>query len=185
MTTLIGISGFKGSGKDTLARALSQEHSFTTGWVSTITHYADRLKNASAQLFGLDPMLFYDEVLKEEQSPMGRTPRKILTDMHDALVPMFGEDMFVSSVRDDWMRHKKAGCGGLFIIADVRYDGRETDWIRNEGGSIIHITRPGVTASEHSSEKGIQFVEGDKVVCNNGSKIDLREAAIRLLLEIL
>lgn len=58
------------------------------------------------------------------------------------------------------------------VVPDVRFD-VEADAIRNLGGTIIHIVRPGTglsgAASEHSSEAGIELRNGDMYLSNSGS----------------
>lgn len=178
---LIGIHGFKGSGKDTVANMIAARVREVEGYLCPITHYADRLKRAAASLFDLDLNLFYDEVMKEATQHglcYKTTIRKIMTDMHDALVPMFGPDLFVHPVRQEWQRWLGSG---VFIIADVRYDGRETDWIRQAGGLLVHVRRPGVGPSAHSSEAGVAALPGDLIINNDGPLDDLKCQVERLL----
>lgn len=179
ITRLIGIHGFKGAGKTTLVRILSSKYHQQTGRPAMITNYADRLKSAAAMLFDFDPMLFYDGIKKEQKIPgCDFTQREILTGMHDGLVPVFGPYVFVDPVRRQWEQHSTES-SGLFIVGDVRYDGLETDWIEEAGGTIIHIERPGCTQSAHSSERGIELrwnhlrVINDKDVKHIETVVDL------------
>ena len=178
---LVGIHGFKGSGKDTVAKMIAERVREVEGYICPITHYADRLKKAAAALFDINPEWFYDEKRKETIVPglcLPITPRKIMTDFHDGLVPLFGSDLFVHPVREDW-RHWTGS--GVFIVADVRYDGRETDWIRDNGGVIIHVVRPGVGGSTHSSEVGIAMHPHDYGILNAGSIEDLHKMVVELV----
>lgn len=171
---LIGIHGKKGSGKDTVARMV-KKHLPTMQLIA----YADKLKEVASILSGLDRSYFYDQY-KKEVLPEGftKTPRQYMTEMHDALVPVFGEDVFVRLVKSKW----DPGHSGL-IVTDVRYDGRETDWIREEGGVILHVYRPNlpVDSDPHSSEVGIQPKLGDYTIFNDGSLFDLERRVIDFL----
>ena len=65
---------------------------------------------------------------------------------------------------------------GVFIVADVRYEIRETQWIRDEGGAILHVFRDRTdkNAGDHSSEKGLVAKEGDLVIFNDKTLLELR-----------
>lgn len=179
MIPLVGIHGFKRSGKDTFARYLEYlSNLYTDGYsVSKVTHYADPLKKALAKLHGLPLRVFYDDLYKEDPQygVNGKSPRVLMTDAHDVLVPLFGEDLFVRAIREEYDSFPE---DGLFIIADVRYVGREDDWIRDLGGLIVHVKRPSVGPSEHSSEKGIPICPGDLVIPNNAGREELMMKAI-------
>lgn len=180
---LFGIHGFKRSGKDTVARMISSRIQKVEGYVCCITHYADRLKAAASSLFDLGPKFFQLDELKEQQVPglcCETTPRKIMTDIHDGLVPLFGKDLFVHPVKADWKRWTGRGA---FIVADVRYEGSETDWIRDAGGVVVHVLRPGVGPSGHSSEQGVPIKDGDFVIENSGSLEDLERSVADLLID--
>lgn len=179
MIPLVGVHGFKRSGKDTFARYLeyisnlySEHYS-----VSKVTHYADPMKKALAKLYGLPLRVLYDDLYKEDPKygVNGKSPRELMTDAHDILVPIFGEDLFVNAIRKEYESFPD---NGLFIIADVRYAGREDDWIRDLGGLVVHIVRPGIGPSEHSSEKGIPVHPGDLVVPNDAGREELMMKAV-------
>lgn len=174
---LIGIHGKKRSGKDTVARMIATISEQERGELCAITHYATTLKNGAAALFEIDVKHFYDDDLKEKVvEELGVTPRKIMTDMHDAMVPVFGHYVFVDPVRRQWASWKQKS-KGHFIVADVRYEGRETDWIRNEGGIIVHVFRESAdnVAVTHSSEAGIPVRVGDIILWNDGTKKELED----------
>lgn len=184
---LIGIHGLKGSGKDTVAEMIYHEVLGVEGSLSCITHYADTLKRAAASLFDVDIKWFYDEKLKEQTIPgLNLTPRQIMTDFHDVLIPKFGPDLFVRTVRAGYAKWLEGDSArGPYVIADVRYDPRETSWIRESGGIVLHVLRKsvvkGVAASRHSSEYGIPLSAGDFVIHNDGSLADLKDCVVSVL----
>lgn len=59
------------------------------------------------------------------------------------------------------------------VNADVRFE-NEAQWIRDNGGVVVHIQRPGAaTVSAHASEAGVAIAEGDVLVVNDGSLDEL------------
>lgn len=178
---LFGIHGLKGAGKDTVARMIATRINHVEGYICAITHYADTLKAAAAALFNIDQNWFHNPELKEKVIPglcVPITPRKIMTDFHDGLVPLFSPDLFVHPVKEQF----RGWTGwGAFLVADVRYDVRETEWIREAGGVIIHVLRKGCSPSGHSSEEGILIHPGDFVLHNNGTLGELEAEVFRIL----
>lgn len=178
MKLLIGVHGKKGSGKDTVAILIAQYVRKELRIEAVVKHYADPLKNGLAAMFGVPIQNFYDENLKEVVIPeIGASPRELMTKMHDLVVPLYGDQVWVRQVKNDyytWMNNGKSN--GVFIVADVRYDVRETDWIRKEGGLIVHVFRDRTDhkAGNHSSERGLIIHDRDKVIHNNKSLLDLR-----------
>lgn len=192
---LVGIHGLKGSGKDTVAKMICREILQIEGRESRITHYADTLKRSASALFGVDIEWFYDEKKKETTiHGLNMTPRQIMTDLHDVLIPKFGQDLFVSPVRNEYSEWISTDWGkdvqsqGPFIIADVRYDPRETAWVREWGGVILHVVRKSVQrgspASRHSSEQGIPMTKEDYVIHNEGTLEDLQRTVAMVVAEL-
>lgn len=180
MKKLIGIHGKKGSGKDStaqfMATYLRAEMCGTKRVPWTIAHYACSLKMGAAVLLNIPVEKFYDPYSKEQPvAPYGMTPREIMTGFNDVLIPMFGDQLFVNPVKRDYYRWAAEHEKGVFIIADVRFDPRETQWIREAGGIILHIVRDetDLVAGDHESEKGLMIQEGDRVIHNNDTLYDL------------
>lgn len=180
---VVGIHGKKSSGKDSVATIIESMIPFYPHAPTVIkAWYATKLKQIASELSGIPIEYFYLDHLKEVYlSRMDTTPRKIMTDMHDALVPIFGEMVFVNQVITEYEVanhnseiHMKPF---LFIVVDVRYNIRETQWIRQNGGFIIHVRREETDymAGLHSSEAGIDPEDGDVVLNNNGSLLDLEK----------
>ncbi len=179
MKKLIGVHGKKGSGKDTVAMLIAQYvHRELSSREVVVKHYADALKCGLAAMFTVPIQNFYEESLKEQVIPgLGASPRELMTRMHDLLVPLYGDQIWVNPIRDDycsrWLGNSREG---LYVVADVRYDGRETDWIRKEGGHIIHVVRAStdVNAGKHSSEMGVEVHQEDWVIHNDETLLHLR-----------
>ena len=65
--------------------------------------------------------------------------------------------------------------GGCAVIDDVRFP-NEAAMIRDLGGELWRIERPGVTYSgDHSSEGGLEDITTDRVIANDGTIAQLKE----------
>lgn len=174
---LLGIHGKKQSGKDTAAQLLVSR--ILPGW--DLVHFAAALKSTCSQVYGVPLALFYDEHGKEEVlGTHGLSPRQMMTGMHDILKPLYGDDLFIRPVERHWqgllaadLDGQMTGVGGL-IVADVRYE-NEADWVRSQGGLILHLHRETGLHSAHSSEQGIQIKPEDCVIKNNATVGHLEE----------
>jgi hypothetical protein len=68
----------------------------------------------------------------------------------------------------------------FFLITDVRFK-NEATWVKEAGGLLLEVVRPGIDKiQEHSSEEGTG-VEPDVVINNNGDLEILREKVIAFL----
>jgi hypothetical protein len=180
---LIGIHGHAGVGKDTAASWICQNYVNCYGEA-----FAKPLKAACAAAFGLPVDHFYNPDFKEQETFWGVSPRKI--------AQFAGTEMFRIAVRglydkqnpSHWIKLLEARLTGLsappsgegfyepgdcVIISDVRFQD-EAEWIWNNGGVIIHLTRPEhegkVGILGHPSESGITFNRPDQsfLINNNG-----------------
>ncbi|SEG15507.1 deoxynucleotide monophosphate kinase family protein [Marinobacterium lutimaris] len=176
---LIGIAGRANSGKDTLA-GLILEH--VTGQQRA---FADPLRRAAMEIFGLTLEQMTDRDLKEKVIPYwGYSPRQVLQLLGtESIRDVFGPDT--------WVKRAALGLEELLAVdADERYDGdvvvftdcrfaEEARWIRQSGGVVIHITRPGLAAVHgHVSEMPLPEALIDFVVVNDGSIDDLRHQVL-------
>ena len=172
---LIGLIGKARSGKDTVAQYLFEQYGFTR------LAYADPVKLAAQQIFGLSHNQTWDDKLKEVEIPYwGMTPRQMFQKLGtDATHPVFG--------RDVWMKRWFMAYDVLkdtddIVVPDVRYD-LELQGIRNLGGVLIRIERgEGLSGQEgaHISENGIT-IDPDFVIHNNGSLHQLYDAVESIL----
>jgi len=167
MKTLIGVAGFKRSGKDTVGLFLKEflEESYC------FIAFADTVKAIASRITGIPVSDFYSDEYKDTFNAVaGITPRLAMTKVYDGLKPVFGDDLFIKPVKRAWEATNKK----VMVITDVRYE-NEAEWIRSVGGVILHVQRPGAGPSEHSSERGIAVNPADYVLRNDGSLDDLRE----------
>lgn len=155
---LIGLVGRKGSGKDTAAEALTRQ-----GWIRLA--FATPLRSVVQTMFLLSDEQCDDPVLKEKPGPMGVSYRRGMQVVGTELVrrqltihlPELGHESF-------WVQHMRRSIaqarqeGKRVVITDVRFRD-EAEMIRQVGGRLVHVRRPGVDTSDlHASETGVDDI---------------------------
>lgn len=178
---LIGVSGYARSGKDTVASFLIDDFGFER------RAFADKLKTA---LVRLDPMVNYVsprsgteewfrlsraihyygglENLKDNSSELRTLMQRLGTEV--------GRDTFGTNF---WVDQALVGIEDMdIVVTDVRFP-NEVDAIRERGGEVWRITRPGVTAvNSHASETAIDHVKFDTYIPNTGTLQDLYKTVL-------
>lgn len=171
---LIGISGYAGSGKDTLADLLAIHHCYR------VVHLADGVREA---LRLLNPIVGYpipDETYEPTTptwaetvgadgypvakiGPYGDEIRRLQQVMGTEIGrEMFGEDVWVD------LLFRTITPGELVAIPDMRFP-NEFRRIRRANGMVVRISRPGVgPANDHSSETALDGLQHDLVIQNDG-----------------
>lgn len=158
---LIGICGKRGSGKDTLALRLVERRGFTQ------FAFASPLKEAIRALFGFD-------VEKDKIDPLwGISPRSALqvlgTDLiRNQLGELLGltENVFITRMRHHLLQER-----GPVVISDVRFPD-EVSLVKEMGGIIIKVVRPGIPGDDHESETSLDDVSPDILLENDSSLED-------------
>lgn len=162
---LIGLTGKAGAGKDTVADILVQHAGFAR------IAFAAPLKAMLRAGLGLTDEQLEDRALKE--APLdwldGRTPRQLMQTL--------GTEWGRTHAHPDlWLRIARRQIeqtAGPIVITDVRFD-NEARLVRDLGGIVWHITRPGAGTVAHASEAGITASAGDWWLANDGSIVDLQ-----------
>jgi len=137
---LIGISGYKQSGKDSVAAFIAESHERGYKKFS----FAHKLKSICTEMFDIPMSVWEDGEAKETiDTRYHVTPRDILikvgTDCFRTLHPNVWVEACFSEII-------KAECGHA-VISDVRFQ-NEADSIIREGGVIIRVVRPGYDKGE-------------------------------------
>lgn len=142
---LIGITGFMGSGKDTVAKMLvdkgCEQDSFASplkdlcasifGWPRELVE-GDTLESRD---FREMPDMFWSRKLKIDNF----TPRLALQLLGtDIMRTHFNEDIWLNSL--EYRMRKKDQDNSCTVVSDARFR-NELDLIRNLGGKIIHVVR--------------------------------------------
>lgn len=166
----IGLMGYGGAGKSEVAKILSG-HGFTR------THIKKPLRAMAATLLreaGIaEDMIdrYLDGDLKREVIP---ELHRSGTEIQQYLGTEFGRDFCYPALWLDLWRRRAASilaAGGRVVQESVRFP-NEAEGIRELGGIIIRVERPGVgPLSGHVSE--VPPAEPDITIHNNGSLTDL------------
>lgn len=164
--SLIGVTGPARSGKDTVT------HFLIAAYGGYRYGFADPIR---AMLLGIginmnDP---YWESRKEDVIPaLGVSPRYMM----QTLGTEWGRRLVN---QDIWLilgYNKLLKDGPGMVVSDVRFE-NEAKWIRERGGTIIHVFRPGIEpVAAHSSENGVDFKEGDIRIVNDGTLEELQNS---------
>lgn len=168
MTRLIGLSGYARSGKDTIADLLAQRHGYTK------VSFADPMREA---LYHLNPNIDFDGYrvnLREIVDAEGWEELKAHSEEYRPLLQRFGTEVGRTLWGQSfWVDQALSKVAGPTIFADVRF-ANEADAIRNAGGVVWRITRPGVAATNgHASEVSLDGYQFDAELINDASLTDL------------
>jgi hypothetical protein len=162
-TIIIGIAGYAGSGKSTVADILVREHGFER------IKFADGLKDMLRAL-GLSEGWIEGE-LKEQPCPLflGHTPRHAMqtlgTEWGRACI---GEDFWVKYWTMRVKGRLNTSGASRIVVDDVRYP-NELEAVEALSGRLWWISRPGVRPSSyHSSEHALAQEKGRFEEINNG-----------------
>lgn len=180
MTVIIGITGKKGSGKDTVAEFINGVCRDQIEQVAFVA-FADPVREVCQTALGLTHNQLTRRDLKEEKvrgklySPR-EAMQKVGTDMFRAT---FGEDIWVNIARDTIMSYY--GDYKYIVVTDVRFD-NEAQMVKNLGGEIWHVCRDkNPLIDSHISESGIDAKYIDQLVTNDGTLEELKSKVEDLL----
>ena len=173
---LIGLAGFKRCGKTTVA-----EH--ITASASNWEHisFAGPIRLTTNIIFGSADSSFNLERDKEKvASWAGVSPREFMQKMGTE----FGRSMIHPEF---WVRRAMLSANRLLdegravVISDVRF-ANEAKAIRDAGGEVWWINRPGCKSDGHASEQGIPVHLVDHIIDNDGD-IELLKCEVSDILE--
>ena len=192
--TLIGLSGFIGSGKDTVAAYLKEKHSFV------VISYASTLKDVVSILFGwdrhkLEGTTAEDRLWREQIDVWwekklgipGLTPRMMLQKIGtDLFRTYFHPDIWITIVERKIIDALRLN--NRVVVTDCRFV-NEGELIHRLGGNVVRVCRGDTQTIEdckiqgmHPSEYNILTFPFDYHIDNNGTLEDLyRNVQERLL----
>lgn len=189
---IIGISGKKRHGKDSVARILDQ-------WGVHRLAFADHLKRLAMQTWDLSFEQVYGDELKEVvDERWGLTPRFMLQQLGTQVGRNIHEMTWVRKALSTIEKASKGetvvlpnlitrefesiefaeGWANRWCIPDCRFPG-EAEAVKAKGGIVIKVVRPSLVSNDsHASETEVDNVKEDYLVMNDGSLDDL-EAQIK------
>lgn len=174
MIRLIGLCGYAGSGKDTAAAVLVDEH----GWERRA--FADKLRWVAEEANPLVEtrdgriLRLYELVTREgwDQAKQHPDVRRYLQSLGAAVRGSLGERVWI----DACLRHLT----GPTVVTDVRYR-NEAAAIEDRGGILVRVTRPGTgPVNGHSSEHDLDGYPVDHELVNDGTVDDMRRRLVRI-----
>lgn len=188
---IIGLSGYARSGKDEVAKIFVKN-----GY--TRVAFADKLREV---LYTLNPIVLarvetpmgtlgygqgvwhVQEVIERygwdgyKESPFGPEIRRLL----QRLGTEAGRETLWDSI---WIDAAFAGYGddAKIVVTDVRFE-NEADAIKQRGGSVLRVSRPGVDAfNDHPSETSLDTYDFDGFIQNDGTLEKLEQTVRRRFL---
>ena len=163
-TIVVGVTGFKRHGKDSVANHLVENYGFVK------YSFANPLKDTCAAAFGIPRADFDDDVKKELPCELypDWTLRKILQ--------IVGTELFRSIWPNIWIDRFLQSAGGLrrVVIPDVRFINEEAA-TRQFKGFVIRVEDPRKPPNTdlHQSEMEIPRLNYDHWINNDGTLDDL------------
>lgn len=174
---IIGICGYKQSGKDTLGKYFIDNLGFIR------VAFADPLKEACRCIFGFNDEQLYGDKKETEDEFWKVSPRVVLqyvgTDLCrnqlEYIIPHLGKDIWIESARKTIQKIISENKNANIVITDCRFP-NEIEMIKKLGGTVIRITRKSISSSDmHASELHIATLKVDYEVGNDGTICDLYE----------
>lgn len=183
---LIGLLGYKFSGKDTTADYLVEKYGFKK------YAFATALKDVCQILFSFNADQLYGNS-KEQVDPYWQiTPRSsfqfvgtdLIRNLIHKLLPDVGDNFWVK-VLDRQLNESKELENNNCIISDCRFI-NEVDYIKSKGGIIIKILRSDTNIDSHISEAGIDAITNyDYIIYNDGTLEELYNKIENIIHDIL
>jgi hypothetical protein len=181
--SIIGITGRKRSGKDTIGHYLVDKHNYIR------VGFADALKESCKVLFGLsDDQLYGTDKQKEEiDEYWGYSARQILqkigTDLYreniSTVLPKISNDIWIRVLERKIMNYHKQGFN-KFVITDVRFP-NELEFVKKLNGRIWKVNRDLENIDNHPSEAFIDGFNNLLEIENNKTIDDLYKKVESLL----
>lgn len=190
MSSLIGISGKIGSGKDTAAEII-QHLTNPMGldmFPYEVKKFAGKLKIIASILTGIPVEKFEDQEFKKQYlgedwdyqidkfNPIQKmTVRELLQKLGtNALRDELHTNVWVNALFADYNENSN------WLVTDTRFP-NEAKAIKDLGGVVLRIERSTCQLGTHPSETALDDYTFDYVIHNNGSKEDLQEELIKFL----
>lgn len=170
---LIGLTGYAGSGKDTVREILEHKHDLDG------LAFADPIRDMITALLescGVKTDWITDRSLKEQIIPeFGVSYRQMAQELGTAWGRGLRDDFWLRIAGTKIAMYQAYESPGV-VISDCRFP-NEAAWIKDNGGVIWHILRPGIDpVRAHASEAHIKDLPYDYCIDNRGSIDDLIHA---------
>ena len=175
MKYLIGLTGYKQSGKDTAAKNFERLLPRYNCPIH-ILHFAAQIKLDVAAAIGQTP----EWIEENKKNPVIR--HLLQWYGNDYAKSEWGSDVWLQKLIDSVVRIKEPA---IVIIPDVRFT-IEADWIKQNNGVIIRVERAGQQNTDtHSSETELDKIHPDWRLHNNGSNSRAYELECRWMVDFI
>jgi len=190
MSSLIGISGKIGSGKDTAAEIIQHltNPMKLDMFPYEVKKFAGKLKTIASILTGIPVEKFEDQEFKKQYlgedwnyqidkfNPIQKmTVRELLQKLGtDALRDGLHTNVWVNALLADYNENSN------WLVTDTRFP-NEAKAIKDLGGVVLRIERSTCQLGTHPSETALDDYTFDYVIHNNGSKEDLEKELVKFL----
>jgi len=167
---IIGISGYKGAGKNEAARAVPSHRSLG---------FADPLKDFCGDVLGFTFEQLYGDKKEVIDQRYGKTPREALQTLGTDWGRAYYDRIWIDYGIQRAFAVLASGVPNV-VITDVRFK-NEVDAIKNAGGEVWRVVRPNnpySTGDTHASETELSDTDScfDVFIMNDGDKGKLWEA---------
>jgi len=175
---LIGVCGFAGTGKDTVAAFLKEKYGFEQ------RAFADKIREFAAILNTSFPLLgeTYNQVVErlgyEQAKRTHPCVREHLIAIGHGLRTVFHRDILLDSALPP--TGFTADSPLYLVISDVRNQ-NEAARIKALGGFVWRITRPGVAAAHDTEAASLAAVRSDFTLGNAGTIEELTANVVKLI----
>jgi len=168
---IIGLSGWARSGKDSVGDVLQGEHEFAR------RAFADPMRDSMYKLNPLVTIVMDAPMLRLQDAVDGygwdwakeNTDARRLLQIYGTEIgrEMFGENFWVDQAFKGLEELRQ------IVFTDTRFP-NEAQRVKDSGGTVWRITRPGVeAANDHASEHALDDWNFDYHINNNGTLEDL------------
>lgn len=165
---IVGIAGYKSSGKGTAASALVDRFGFEE------RSFAAPIKDLVSNMFNIDRFLLEGSdcklrTLREDPKvgAYGMSPRKLLQEFGTGMRNIISKDIWVDMAMKQCMPDEN------YVFTDVRFV-NEVEAINNAGGFVIGIKRYGFNGDGHESEHALDDYVLPYIINNDGTMEELR-----------
>ena len=160
MRRLLGITGYKGCGKSTVAKIIIDQKYDRFSFAGTLKAMLSVLGLSEEEINGS---------MKEKPSKLlgGKTPRFAMQTLGTEWArDIIDQNIWVNVLERKLVAHLNTSIQNRAVVDDVRFL-NEAEMIRRQGGKIVKVVRPGAEVSDHQSEREIDMIEPDIYLVND------------------
>lgn len=167
---IIGISGKKGSGKDTFAKLLQKQLELATCKTVKIDSFAANLKYCCALISGQPDYLFSNQDMKDKKAGFLNITNRELMQKFGDLTRSLDKDIWIKSLFNKYLDNPPE----YLIVSDVRFK-NEAAHINKLGGILIRIESDRVKEDYHISETELDNYPNFDLEISNNKSLTLEE----------